>query len=123
MLSLRIWIVLVLTLSCTVVNAQERDGDFGWLRGEVHDADTGEPVVYARIQALFGRSLWEGMTDYDGAYVIRVPWGPFVMTAEAEGYILFKEVGKVDRRTMTFVDIQLDPLKKEPSTSPSPPRP
>ncbi len=111
---MRIFVLLCLMVLRSEGHAQERAGDLGWLRGEVRNGETGEPLPFVKMQALFGASLWEGMTDHDGSYVIRVPWGPFVMTADAEGYYVQRVMGKVDRRTMTFVDLELQPMKKVP---------
>ncbi|MBL7946741.1 MAG: carboxypeptidase regulatory-like domain-containing protein [Flavobacteriales bacterium] len=86
--------------------------DLGWLKGEVRDAKSGEVLPFADIEVLCGPSLWDGVTDFDGQYTLRLPYGPFVLSAGAEGYYRYRTTGIIEPTRMTFLNLELEPMKK-----------
>lgn len=104
-----IYFGLMLTMT---FSAKAQGSDLGWLQGEVKDAKTGMGLPFARIEVLCGPDLWNGMTDYDGRYVIRVPYGPFVVSVVADGYAKYVTTGTVEPTTITFHNVDLEKLKK-----------
>ncbi|MBL7952766.1 MAG: carboxypeptidase-like regulatory domain-containing protein [Flavobacteriales bacterium] len=85
--------------------------DLGWLRGEIKDAVSREVLPFAKVQVLCGPELWEGMTDFDGQFIIRVPYGPVVITVDSEGYRIYRTTGTVERTSMTFLNVAMERMK------------
>lgn len=104
-------LILVFTLVCRLSGAMAQGTDLGWLRGEIKDAVSREVLPFAKVQVLCGPELWEGMTDFDGQFIIRVPYGPVVITVDSEGYRIYRTTGTVERTSMTFLNVAMERMK------------
>lgn len=111
--SVRILAVISLVL-VTAGCAAAQGSELGWLQGEVKDATNGEPLPFAKIEVLCGPDLLDGMTDYDGQYVIRVPYGPYANAVNAKGFLMFRTTGNIERTRITFLNVELERMKKLP---------
>lgn len=107
-------LLLVFALVCLSCGAMAQGTDLGWLRGEVKDATSKEVLAFAKVQVLCGPELWEGMTDFDGQYVIRVPYGPVVVTVDTDGYLMYRTTSMIERTKMTFLNVDMERMKKVP---------
>ena len=92
--------------------AVAQGSDLGWLKGEVRDAKSGNVLPFADIEVLCGPNLWDGMSDFDGEYTLRLPYGPFVLSIGADGYYRYRTTGTIVPTRMTFLNVELEPMKK-----------
>ena len=85
----------------------------GTLRGNVYDAETGEPIIYGTLQ-LTGTSFGT-TTDFDGFYILsNIPIGEYQLKASYIGYdslsvpVTIKENGiTYERLNLTTTSVQL----------------
>ncbi|MBL0127694.1 MAG: carboxypeptidase-like regulatory domain-containing protein [Flavobacteriales bacterium] len=104
-------VAMLLLLGASDVQAQ-RGRDLDWLQGHVVDAKSNEPLAFVRMEVTLKDSIWDSITDFDGFYLIRLPFGKASVRISMEGYVTYRSDLTIEHHRITFKDIRLDPVKK-----------
>ena len=74
--------------------------DTGTLKGQVTDADNGDPLPF--VQVKLANSSYSNLTDFDGNYVFNhLPPGDYEAEFSLVGYTTYKETFKIEQGRTT----------------------
>lgn len=86
--------------------------DSGTLKGQVTDADNGDPLPF--VQVKLANSSYSNLTDFDGNYVFNhLPPGDYEAEFSLVGYTTHKESFKIEQGRTTKLDITLSTQQSE----------
>ena len=112
------WIRVCLVSMLILIGASDAHGqrgwNLGWLQGHIVDATSNEPIPFVRMEILVNDSIWDTITDYEGFYLIRLPFGKASVNVHKEAYITFHSELIIAEDRIVFKDISLEAVKKQP---------
>lgn len=86
--------------------------DLGSLQGRVSDVSSDSSLSFVRMELKVGDSIWETVTDFDGFYLIRLPYGQARLSVVREAYERYDQDLIILRDRVVSQEVRLVPIAK-----------